>query len=139
MVTPVSSMYTAIKGDLLNIACNVSANPFLLTNIDWKLNGKPLLATDTRFMSKIESTNLAVLSIAGVRETEDGNFTCTINNRIGMFATASIRVLVKRAPIILEDSMLKAAQDSNEGRSARFICKTQSFPDAIFNWRFAVS
>ena len=137
-VTAVSNSYIATKGDTLNIACNVNANPFILQYVDWKLNGKTIPATDTRFVSKIDSTNLAVLSISSIRETEDGNFTCTINNRIGLPAIASTRVLVKRAPIILENSTLKAAEDSNFGRSARFICITQAYPDVSFIWRFPV-
>jgi hypothetical protein len=132
------SVYTTTRGDSLNIACIVNANPFILQNIEWRFNSRIISPTDTRFLSKIESNNLAVLSISSIRETEDGNFTCSINNRIGIPASASVRVLVKRGPIILENSTLKAAEDSNFGRSARFICITQAYPDVTFIWRFPV-
>ena len=121
----------------------MNANPLSIQNIFWSFNSRSIPATDTRFLSKIEptkieSTNLAVLTISSIRETEDGNFTCSINNRIGPSVSASMRVLVKRAPIILENSTLKAAEDSNFGRSARFICITQAYPDVTFIWRFPV-
>jgi hypothetical protein len=78
------SVYTTTRGDSLNIACIVKANPFILQNIEWRFNSRIISPTDTRFLSKIESNNFTVLSISSMRETEDGNFICSINNRIGM-------------------------------------------------------
>ncbi len=93
---------------------------------------------DQRFQSRIQLPNLAILSITNIKESEDGNFSCHVNNKIGAASSASMRVLIKRIPTILDESVLKAAQDSNEGRSARFICKAHAFPDVTFKWKFSV-
>lgn len=50
-------------------------------------------------------------------------------------SVAFMQLNVKRAPVILDDSVLKAAEDSNQGLSARLICKVRAYPDASFKWR----
>lgn len=109
-----------------------------MSNIEWKLNAKSLSSSDQRYQSRLESNGVAVLNIMNVKEIDDGNFTCNVNNKIGAQSSASMRLLVKRSPVIMDDSVLKAAEDSNKGRSVRFICRAQAHPDVTFKWKFSV-
>jgi hypothetical protein len=81
---------------------------------------------------------LSVLGIQGLIDSDDGNYTCQVANGIGLPATAVIELRVKRPPVILADSVLKAGEDANIGRSATFVCKARAYPDVTFRWKLPV-
>ena len=130
-------MYVSNKGAKISLYCHVSGNPLNASHIKWTLNNKPLILPSTRLISTYDaSSGVSALTITNVEESDDGNYTCTANNLIGSAAAASTILNVKRSPVILEDeSVLKAAEDSNQGLSARLICKVRAYPDATFKWR----
>lgn len=78
----------------------------------------------------------SILTIDNVRGTDDGNFTCHVYNKIGTSVHDQTQLRVKRVPNILTDkSVLKAGEDGNIGRSARFECWAQGYPDVKFKWK----
>lgn len=80
--------------------------------------------------------NLSVLTIHATRDIDDGNVSCSIANGVSVRADAYTQLRVKRAPHVLEtESVLKAGEDSNIGRSARFKCTVSAYPDITFKWK----
>lgn len=91
---------------------------------------------EQHYTVKFVPPNLSILSIQNVRDTDDGNFTCHVNNRIGRSVMDQTELRVKRVPSILVDSsVLKAGEDGNIGRSARFECKADGYPSVRFKWK----
>ena len=77
-----------------------------------------------------------MLQIDNVRPDDDGNFTCHVYNKIGASVSDKTELRVKRVPTILTDrSVLKAGEDGNIGRSARFECRARGYPDVKFKWK----
>lgn len=80
-----------------------------------------------------------MLTILNARDVDDGNVSCTVMNGIGRAETAYTELRVKRSPQVVDDeSVLKAGEDSNLGRSARFKCAVSAYPDALFKWKTPV-
>jgi hypothetical protein len=87
----------------------------------------------------LEKPNRALLTINTIRDVDDGNFTCTVANGIGAESTSdTMRLMVRRPPAVLAASVLKAAEDSNEARSAKFECIAEAYPDISFKWKLPV-
>lgn len=107
-------------------------------HVTWKSNNRPLINRDAEqhFSIKFIPPNLSILTINKARDSDDGNFSCHVHNLIGLPDVAHTELRVKRTPLILTElSVLKAGEDSNNGRSATFICKARAFPDVQFKWR----
>ena len=94
---------------------------------------------EQHYTVKFVPPNLSILTIQNVHDTDDGNFTCHVNNKIGKSVTAMTELRVKRVPSILVDkSVLKAGEDGNIGRSGRFECKADGYPSVRFKWKTPV-
>lgn len=136
-----STLHVVTKGGEIKIFCFVDGNPLLPNNIIWKLKEKSLLSRDSEYYNvQFIPPNLSVLTIFQARDVDDGNVSCSVSNGIGVsVANAYTELRVKRAPQLLADeSVLKAGEDSNFGRSARFKIAVSAYPDASFKWKTPV-
>lgn len=126
------------KGAPTQLFCILDGNPLLAKDVTWKSKDKPLMTRDNEqfYSVKFIPPNLSVLSIHAARDVDDGNVSCLISNGIGMKTEVYTELRVKRAPQVLEtESALKAGEDSNMGRSARFKCVVSAYPDVSFKWK----
>lgn len=133
-----SSLYTTVKGNSTQLYCLVDGNPLQSNHITWRLNNKPLSNTDAeqRYAIKFIPPSLSILTIKSARDTDDGQFSCHVANTIGLASSASTELRVKRAPTILvEQSNLKAGEEVDAGKTARFECKSVGYPDINYKWR----
>lgn len=132
----------AVKGGQISLFCILDGNPLLAKDVVWKSNNKPMLTRENEqyYSFKFIPPNLSVLTILNARDVDDGNISCSISNGIGKMETAFTELRVKRAPLVIaDDSVLKAGEDSNMGRSARLKCVVSAYPDPVFKWRTPVA
>lgn len=132
------SVYVSTVGETTQLTCLVEGNPIETKHITWKLNNKYLTNSneEQHYSVKFVPPNKSILTVHNVQASDDGNFTCHINNKVGKAADASTELHVKRVPEILMDkSVLKAGEDGNIGRSARFECWARGYPDVKFKWK----
>lgn len=133
-----STLHVATKGASIQLFCLLDGNPLGAGNVSWKSRDKPMLTRENEqfYSVKFIPPNLSVLSIHAARDVDDGNVSCSVSNGVGSRADAYTELRVKRAPQVLEnESALKAGEDSNMGRSARFKCAVSAYPDATFKWK----
>lgn len=126
------------KGAQVQIFCILDGNPMLGKDITWRSKDKPMITRENEpfYSVKFIPPNLSVLTIHAARDIDDGNVSCAIANGIGPKMEAYTELRVKRAPQVLEnESALKAGEDSNMGRSARFKCVVSAYPDVTFKWK----
>ena len=137
-----SSVYVTTKGSTVQLFCTAEGNPLLSNHVSWRTNNKPLvnIESEQHYSIKFIPPNLSVLTITNVRDYDDGNFSCHVANGIGAQDISTAELRVKRTPTILMDaSVLKAAEDSNIGRSAAFSCRAKAYPNVLFKWKQPVS
>lgn len=131
-------MYITNKDVQLNLFCIINGNPLELNHIEWKLNNQKIVPSQrlqNKLLSLANNQYLGILTINSVSDLDDGNYSCHVNNQIGQASQAQMSVYVKRQPVILADSTLKAAENSNRELSAKLICKVNAYPDVTFKWK----
>ena len=124
-------------GESVQLSCTVSGNPIARDFVTWKLNKNALVNSDYEqyYSVKFVPPTLSVLTIEKVRDVDDGNFTCHVDNKIGKGAEDLTELRVKRKPVITVDkSILKVGVDGNTNKNATFECRARAFPDVKFKW-----
>jgi len=130
-------LYVTSVGESVQLSCTVSGNPIARDFVTWKLNKNALVNSDYEqyYSVKFVPPNLSVLTIEKVRDIDDGNFTCHVDNKIGKGAEDLTELRVKRKPVITVDkSILKVGVDGNTNKNATFECRARAYPDVKFKW-----
>lgn len=129
-----------IKGNQIQLSCSIDGNPIDPSKIQWKLNNSNVhQVAEDNYSIRTVRPNLSILTLTA-QENFDGNVTCSYMNEVGIIkkeVLAWSELRVKRGPkILVDESILKASEDSSLGRQAIFKCTISSYPDATFKWLF---
>ncbi|XP_035704569.1 nephrin isoform X2 [Folsomia candida] len=132
-VEPSSEYVMVGEGESAHLDCTSDANPLDESMVKWthEREGK-MSELESRISRSFQDTK-SYLTIYQVTLNDSGLYTCTVNNKIGEPANASIYLIVKRPPDIdLSPQIAKAA--SNKGETGKLICRARGNPNVTFSW-----
>ncbi|KAM7442287.1 Hemicentin-1 [Porites harrisoni] len=112
------SNVTAVEGDNVTLRCNATGNP--APNITWNKKGNP----EVLYQGE-------TYSIANIRRTAGGDYSCTAWNGVGKKVSASASVTVHYPPSI---SGLPPNTVIQEGKNVTLYCNVTGNPSPKITW-----